>query len=226
MLPKGQKGRACLMEENRNEFFYTESKKTNMVNQAFILLIIIYTTWIGFSTKRFISGLCPRGRMWCMGRYRRNVLTLEGTYLFLIANMFYRVVSAIATHYATQLSPAVHFWTWNINAGLWGELSYLLLPWLLKLPPPSRNPIPASQFYVRKPALQPRPANGISWRGKIITESNHVEERFRLEPIRISESLSNLYVRKPALEPLQSRTGRSIGLTNNCDTGAYLPNVV
>ena len=172
------------MEQHRSKFIHTESKKTNIMNLAFILLVIIYTTWLRFSAMRFLSGLCPRGQMSCMGKYRRNVLTLYYTYLYLIANMFYRVASIVLADYARQLSPAAHFWIWNVTAAIWGEGSYLVLPWILTVPDSGSSSGPLSQFYVRKPELQPRTENAISLREKISTVTHviHVEEYVKVSP--------------------------------------------
>ena len=128
-----------------------------MMSLSFILIAIIILFWLQYSTKRVLSGICPRGRMSCLGKYRRNVLTLNSTYLYLIAALFHRVASPVLAHYASELSPAAHFWLWNITGAIWGEGAYLVLPWLLTVPQSSNSSVSTTDFYVRKPVMQPRP---------------------------------------------------------------------
>ena len=123
---------------------------------VFPLLIIFYIAWQRFQANRFVSGLCPLGRMYCIGAYRRNVLNLKQTFLLIIANCCCRVSGNILAMLTSHLSPKAFFWAWNCTAFLWGEAFYLVLPFLLSLPDPGSTLV-FSHFYVRKPGLlQPR----------------------------------------------------------------------
>ena len=159
ILPEGTKGRTCLMEEPQGSDISPDGHKQILINNSFPTLIIVWITWQRFSTKRFMSGLCPRGRMACVGKYRRNILTLQGTYFILIANCFCRSTGFVMAHYASQLSPFAKFWMWNTTAAFWGEGAYLVLPWLLAAPASDSSSVPHSNFYVTKPVLQPRTEN-------------------------------------------------------------------
>ena len=188
ILPEGTKGRTCLMEEPQGSHFSPDGHKQILINNAFPMLIIVWITWQMFSTKRFMSGLCPRGRMACVGKYRRNVLTLQGTYFILIANCFCRITGFVMAHYASQLSPFAQFWIWNTTAALWGEGAYLVLPWLLVAPVSDRSSAPLSNFYVTKPVLQPRPQNCMASNTKshliLVKEFQTLPSLRRLPPIR------------------------------------------
>ena len=222
ILPKGGKGRACLIEEHRNGFVHNQSQTVNMMSLSFNLLGLVILLYLRNTVKRFISGICPRGRMSCMGKYRRNVLTLDTTYLYLMAGMFYRVASPVLAHYGRQISPAVHFWLWNTTAGLWGEGLYLLLPWLLTVPESTNRAVTVSNFYVRKPAVLPRPENGKSW-GETLTSLSrviHVEECRENEPSSRLDPLSQMSVGKPALQPLYSNMTQ----VNECYKYRYIYN--
>ena len=177
IINKDTKAWACLMEEQQSGAMHQRSKKNNMLAMAFPMLIIIWITWHWFSAKRFLAGICPRGRTSCMGKYRRNVLTLGNTYLLLMALSCCRVAGTPLALLSSQMSPTAQFWIWNISATLWGEGAYLLLPWLLAVPqasspnlqlagPQASSPaaLQPTGFYVRKPALQPRPEYGNSWK--------------------------------------------------------------
>jgi hypothetical protein len=163
VLPKGTKGRACLLEEQQYMGVRRESEKTNMMNLVQPTLIIVFMSWQRFSAKRFMRGLCPRGRMSCVGKFRRNVLSLESSYRLLMALCCSRAGGTLLAYYASQLSPTAHFWLWNTTATIWGEVGWMVLPWLLAAPQSISSSAPVSQFYVRKPVLQPRPENGVSW---------------------------------------------------------------
>ena len=84
-------------------------------------------------------------------------------YIFLIINSFCRSTGTILVPYARQMSPAANFWIWNSTATIWGEVAYLLLPLLLNAPESGNSTEPLANFYVRKPARQPRPQNGMAF---------------------------------------------------------------
>jgi hypothetical protein len=160
VIPEGTKGRACLLEEHREVI--AETEKTNMMSIVFPALVVFFFTWQRFSCKRFLAGLCPRGRMSCVGKYKRNVLTLDDTYFFLIANSFCRIGGTFLGLYASRLSPVAHFWVWNSTATLWTEGFYLMLPFFLTAPESCSETVVFAHFYVRKPSLEPRRDN---WTG-------------------------------------------------------------
>ena len=178
VFPKGTKGRACLLEEQQyiGEGAKRRSEKMIMMNLGQTTLIIVFMSWQRFSANRFMRGLCPSGRMSCVGKFRRNVLSLESSYRLLTAICCSRAAGTLLGFYASQLSPTAHYWVWNTTATLWGEGGWLLLPWFLAPPQSSSRSVQVSQFYVRKPAMQPRPENGMDW--DLVNESNiiHVKE--------------------------------------------------
>ena len=156
ILQEGTKARVCIMEGFQWRELSQNEHKQNMINFVFPLLIILWITWQRFSTQRFLSGLCPRGRMSCVGRFRRNVLSLRSTFLLLMAMSCCRGAGTVLTHFSSLMTPSTHYWLWNTSAALWGEGAYLLLPWLLSAPESSGTTVVFAHFYVRKPEVQPR----------------------------------------------------------------------
>ena len=140
-----------------------DSEKLNVISLVQPTLIVVFISWQRFSAKRFLRGLCPGGRMSCIGKFSRNVLSLESSYWLLMALCCSRAAGTLVDYCASQLSPTAHFWLWNSTATLWGEVGWLLLPWFLAPPQSSSSSVTVSQFYVRKPALQPRPEKGTSF---------------------------------------------------------------
>ena len=82
LLHDATKGRACLLDGNHNfieEFsqkgereedgYRPEGKKFNIFNIFFPLFIVFYLLWQRFQASRFVSGMCPLGRMSCIGAY-------------------------------------------------------------------------------------------------------------------------------------------------------------
>ena len=174
VLAKGTKGRICLLEEQQSIGMDDErdSEKMNMLLLAHPTIVVVFVSWQRFSAKCFMRGLCPRGRMSCIGKYSRNVLSLESSYWLLMAICCSRAAGTLLQLFVQylQLSPRTHFWVWNSTATIWGEGGWLLLPWFMAPPQSSSSSITVSQFYVRKPALQPRPENGGSW--DLVDKSN------------------------------------------------------
>ena len=156
ILQEGTKARVCIMEGVQGLEFSQDGHKQKMINFVFPMLIILYIMWQRFSTRRFLSGLCPRGRMSCVGRFRRNVLSLRTTFLLLMAMSCCRGAGTVLTHFSGLMTPSTHYWLWNTSAAMWGEGAYLLLPWLLSAPESSGTTVVFAPFYVRKPEVQPR----------------------------------------------------------------------
>ena len=184
ILQEGTKARVCIREDIQGPGSIKDGRKHVMMNFVFPLLIIIFITWQRFSTQHFLSGLCPRGRMSCIGKFRRNILSLRSTYVLLMALSCCRGAGSLLIHYSDQMTPSTHFWLWNTSAALWGEGAYLLLPWLLSAPEASGRRVVFAHFYVRKPPVDPRrPEAGTSeevqlgtapWLGLAIRQSGRV----------------------------------------------------
>ena len=86
-------GRVCLLlpagSSGSSAFYQGESYKLNMFRLFFPLLNIFTVIYLRFRVKRFMSELCPRKQMSCIGVYKRNVISLQTTIRWL---MFWNIV--------------------------------------------------------------------------------------------------------------------------------------
>ena len=162
-------GRVCLLLQTASRtssaFYESESYKLNMFRLFFPNLNIVIIIYLRFRVKRFMSELCPRKQMSCIGVYKRNVIGLQTTINWLISwNILVLLEYGFHTLLAVQgdqLSRETVFWIWNVKSFLFNEGLHFVLPLLLEVPNSSldRKKIGMDTFYARKTgSLEPRRA--------------------------------------------------------------------
>ena len=208
-------GRICLLlpttsiGKRSDSFYESESYKLNMFRLFFPLLIISIIICLRFRVKRFVSELCPRKQMSCIGVYKRNVISLRTTIQWL---MFWNIGVLLEFAFCTLLtvrgdyfSPQTLFWIWNAKDFLLNEGSHFALPLLLEVPNNSleRN---KNTFYARNPGiLEPR-------RAEVKRSKKKVELEPRFLVLSASELLSQRKVPSKVIKVAEYR-------------GDYMPNV-
>ena len=138
------------------------------IGLAFTVIFIVTLLRCKLRVTRFLKGLCPRGRMNCIGIYRRNVVSLKGTVLLscliITSTILENVFLQSRGDLSTVISKKSIFLIWNISYIILSEGVYLILPMVISKPnmDTGRTNID-NTFYVRAPAvLVPRsPYNGI-----------------------------------------------------------------
>ena len=116
-----------------------------------------------------MRSFCPLGRQSCIGRYRRNVLTLKQTVawvlLWCLSGILDISLQAVFIFYKEEWSSGTIFWIWNIKGAASNELFHILIPFALSVPTDegSEN---SSDFYVQKPSvlLPRRPCEEALWK--------------------------------------------------------------
>ena len=156
ILQNSNRGKACLlgnMPEHSNE---VHSKKMAIV-YAFLGIAFFRLLQFKFKVKRYIIGLCPYGRMACLGKFRRNVINLNQTFWWSLWWCFASTLCCISVDYGQgYISAKTQFWIWNISGFIGYEGPLLLLPFFLDVPGQSKVLSLNTEFYVRKPTLEPR----------------------------------------------------------------------
>ena len=93
---------------------------------------------IYFQVRRFICSYCPLGKMSCIGRYRRNVLSLKQTMAWVLLWCLSGVadigLETIFIRYKEEWSRDTLFWIWNIKGFLANEGFHMLIPLALSIP--------------------------------------------------------------------------------------------
>ena len=112
----------------------------------------------------FLCSYCPLGRMSCIRRYRRNVLSLEQTMawvlLWCLSGVADICLETIFIHYKEEWSRDTLFWIWNIKGFLANEFLHLLIPLALSIPDQGSENLTNVKFYVHEtPVLIPRRPN-------------------------------------------------------------------
>ena len=115
-----------------------------------------------------MQGLCPRGVISCIGRYKRNLISLQSTKLFFFVSQFLNILQlgfvAILPHIERNFSAETIFWVYNIlYLGMFvGELVshiYIIVPVFQILSATSCIPKKA-KFFMTKPPKNLEPRSG------------------------------------------------------------------
>ena len=125
------------------------------------LLVTIFNGYVCWRVRRFMRGHCPKGRMSCIGVYRRNVITLKETsrilYLLCFSSFIDSVIQAVFPNLDKIFKGNVLFWIWNIKGLSFNEGLFLTLPLFLEIPIESAPSKGKPYFYVSPPkCLLPR----------------------------------------------------------------------
>ena len=150
------RAKACLLGNVPKQSVQTHFKKKAIV-YSFIGIGIFYLLYFKLKVKRFISGLCPNGRMSCMGNFKRNVISLNQTFWWFMWWCFAITFCCISVDYGDgYLSAKTQFWIWNLSGFIGYEGMQLCLPFLVDVQSQGKVSTANPEFYVRQPILEPR----------------------------------------------------------------------
>ena len=98
---------------------------------------------------------CPLGRMSCIGRYRRNVLTLKQTMAWVLLWCFSGIADICLQHlfisYKEEWTSETIFWIWNIKGAATNEVLHILIPFALSVPTDEGSS--SVGFYIKKSSI-------------------------------------------------------------------------
>ena len=148
--------RICLLLPLNNNFNVIKGQMQSLV---FPCLTEVYNRYWLRKVRRLVEGLCPNGRMSCVGSYRRNLLPLEETSKYLTYWAVYAAVEGtiVITYMTTNfLQPSAYFWLHFALGFAFIEVYHgVVIPLRMEVPAlPAPRGLPG--FYVRAPLLQPR----------------------------------------------------------------------
>ena len=171
----------CMLQPIKTD----ESNLKSLLLFVFVTLLpVIYGQLTNYRVKKYVSGICPRGRMSAIGKYRRNLITFEENN----NNIIYWggftccvVVRRVMWTVLPDTSPTVVFWSCHtiILLFVWLYLG-LILPLTMETPCKSQTPTTAPSFYVTKPVWQfsrlpappPNPTSTPDLSQHMLTEEN------------------------------------------------------
>ena len=136
---------------------FEEFTKMKFIGIAFNLLVLSRILYLKRKVKAFLNGLCPKGAMTCLGGFRRNLITFNATFLWIVWWNCVLLFCCISVDYGRSfLSAKTQFWIWNISETLGCEGAHFIFPFLLQLPSQGSAPLGRVDFYVRDPDMEPR----------------------------------------------------------------------
>ena len=138
----GIEGRICLL---RGTFPDQEEKvegvrERRLVAVSFYCLDLFVLVYFSSRVNKFLRGLCPNGRMSCIGNYKRNVLDFAQTfYLVLVGVVFsiFKIVTILVIEdNSFHLPKKTTFWIWNVVEMVCNEGFYFFtIPFLIVVRP-------------------------------------------------------------------------------------------
>ena len=162
ILQNSNRQRACMLGNMPGDFF-EEHFKVKLIAVALLVLTFYGMTSIRRKINSFVAGMCPKGKMACLGRFKRNVISLKVTYWWLVWWIVVFGFGGVSDNYGRSfLSLKSQFWIWNISEIIGCEGAHFIFPFLLKLPDQENEPLFNTGFYVRKPSLEPRRPRALS----------------------------------------------------------------
>ena len=168
---------------------------------------IYFVKYLSWRVNRFLFQFCPRKQMSCIGKYMRNVISLNQTAnwyfflgLYLYIGLFFQL---ILIEHANLFSKNVLFWIWNSKGSVLVDGLFLIIPLFLQVPPKSKS----INFYMTNfDALKPRQALVDETQTEVQQFSRRSSRSFRFSYFRAS------YISKP-LMPIISKGSQT---TYNC----------
>ena len=150
------RGKACLLGDMPEHLSKSQFKYKG-VARAFCVILAVRTTFQLRQLRLFISQLCPNKRMSCLGKYRRNVISLRQTYWWVLWWCVAMTASCLSVDYGQPyLSARAQFWIWNISGIIGYEGVHFILPFFLDVPIEMERRSSSVKFYVQEPVLEPR----------------------------------------------------------------------
>ena len=115
-------------------------RERKLVAVSFYCLDLFVLVYFSSRVNKFLRGLCPNGRMSCIGNYKRNVLDFVQTfYLVLVGVLFsiFKIVTILVIEdNSFYFSKKTTFWIWNLVEVVCNEGFYFFtIPFLIVVRP-------------------------------------------------------------------------------------------
>ena len=152
-------GRICMLRPIEAVNYNDNSSAPSYLIPVFPAAIAaVYSQYFSYKVSKFISGICPNGRMAAIGKYRRNLIDFSGNSRYISLWAAYTCVAMVLgtplPRTFPHLSPTTLFWIHNGNTLLFIWFFHgLVLPLTMKLPWLFKSQVKDSYFYVRKPII-------------------------------------------------------------------------
>ena len=155
ILHNTNRARACLL--GKMPQFSSENQITKKaIGTTLVMLLFCRMILSKWQVSNFMRRLCPNGRLSCVGKFKRNVIDIKETFLWLIMWCFASFICCLSVDYGRNiLSVQAQFWIWNTSEFVCYEGLHFILPFLLNSPSQGRENAAIVEFYVRKPSFEP-----------------------------------------------------------------------
>ena len=163
-FPSGHRsGKYCLLMSHELE---SKTSRTDVWRFEFQqiglpVLELLWIFWFKWRVARFMRDLCPRNKRSCIGVYRRNVITFNQTFNFMLFWCFYSSFDFLLQSNLWKLdgiySRTTLFWIWNAKGFIFTDLLQFFLPFTLYIPSKEKRATKTPTFFVTYPStIKPR----------------------------------------------------------------------
>ena len=166
IFPSSNKGgRLCLLEDppdsEDHQVFYDnniENHKMILIWVGFIFLEVVFFNYMAWRVRRFLRGYCPKKKMSCIGKYKRNTINIQQTtrwLLFWLSSLLLDIPFQSALEESQTLSKQSKFFLWNAK-GVFLNECFIFIQLSIEVPDTRTKLVKSGQFYVRSPSFEPR----------------------------------------------------------------------
>ena len=152
-------GRVCMLQPLETS---TEIVRRRLMVVSYVGIIAVFNKYLSFKVKLFLHGICPNDTMYCIGNYKRNMLSFKTNSklinLWAIYALLETVIFMTPMLYNNKwLTPEVIFCSHNIMCFMLIEIVHgIILPMKIVIPWKEKETA-RPDFYVNKPdILEPR----------------------------------------------------------------------
>ena len=138
---------------------------------GFIFLEVVFFNYMAWRVRRFLRGYCPKKKMSCIGKYKRNTIDIQQTtrwLLFWLSSLLLDIPFQSFLEADQVLSKESKFLIWTTK-GVFLNECFILTQLAIEAPDRKLKLVHPGQFYVRSPILEPRRPWQNTREGKVAT---------------------------------------------------------
>ena len=128
-----------------------------VIGPAFRFVQFSVMSYLYSMVNGYLKGLCPDEKMSCIGKYRRNVMSLTDTFwlsqILMTSGILEDILQALFTYLEVYFSKESIFVIWNITNFISKEGLFLILPIFISKPNTAIINNKETPFYIRPPTI-------------------------------------------------------------------------
>ena len=145
----------CLMVDGKED--RDLEARFRIIGPAFRFGQFFVMSYLYRMLNKFLEGLCPEKKMSCIGKYKRNVISLKETFwlsqIIMTSGISDDILQVVFTYLEVYFSKESIFVIWNITNFISKEGLFLIFPIIISTPNKDVKNYKATSFYLRSPTV-------------------------------------------------------------------------